>query len=95
MGTSKYLFANFPLKQDHPHACGDKKAFDVDILINPGSSPRVWGQATIIIGGFALLGIIPTRVGTSPRCILYIIALQDHPHACGDKALYSIRKEIT
>ena len=24
VGTSKYLFANFPLKQDHPHACGDK-----------------------------------------------------------------------
>ena len=46
----------------------------------------MWGQATIIIGGFALLGIIPTRVGTSVNKDNDKIDVKDHPHACGDKS---------
>ena len=36
--------------------------------------------------GFVLRdGIIPTRVGTSVLVVLKIAAVEDHPHACGDK----------
>ena len=52
---------------DHPHACGDKTVSAVPLLISILSSPRVWGQDTIQQISQRLLGIIPTRVGTSHR----------------------------
>ena len=33
----------------------------------------------------ALIGIIPTRVGTSRRNSVAFRFVWDHPHACGDK----------
>ena len=50
---------------DHPHACGDKQAYAVAKYYRLGSSPRVWGQDTILNLRTFLPRIIPTRVGTS------------------------------
>ena len=50
-----------------------------------GSSPRVWGQATHLTEPNSVLGIIPTRVGTSTFSARNHICSGDHPHACGDK----------
>ena len=58
----------------------------VDFLaISKGSSPRVWGQDIFTKDGATVVGIIPTRVGTS--CVLAAVKhfRWDHPHACGDK----------
>ena len=49
---------------DHPHACGDKKAFSEGNFLTGGSSPRVWGQAAAVSHIARTVGIIPTRVGT-------------------------------
>ena len=52
-----------------------------------GSSPRVWGQEISTGSTFEYVGIIPTRVGTSPYMPLPLQVAEDHPHACGDKQL--------
>ena len=70
---------------DHPHACGDKLYKASAEIINPGSSPRVWGQATLYLRCSDNARIIPTRVGTRSNTGNYNIPNKDHPHACGDK----------
>ena len=80
---------------DHPHACGDKSTSTANVQKSTGSSPRVWGQGN---GGYSqlwLAGIIPTRVGT--RLMKYIPdgSVEDHPHACGDKASNIIEINIS
>ena len=49
---------------DHPHACGDKLQVKGNTEQVIGSSPRVWGQAALMVKALEYEGIIPTRVGT-------------------------------
>ena len=49
---------------DHPHACGDKFATEITVMLTEGSSPRVWGQVLIKYPHTIVTRIIPTRVGT-------------------------------
>ena len=86
MGTRFRTVPFCPVSRDHPHAYGDKYTRFAIITIIIGSSPRVWGQAKILPLHTVDDRIIPTRMGTSFRYILRIIALQDHPHAYGDKS---------
>ncbi len=65
VGTSIIFTASGTGNEDHPHACGDKKLCNVIIRHVTGSSPRVWGQASVADIYSRLGGIIPTRVGTS------------------------------
>ena len=57
-----------------------------------GSSPRVWGQVRVQFNTFRVLGIIPTRMGTSFIRSKTARFVQDHPHAYGDKLAEYIRK---
>ena len=50
-----------------------------------GSSPRVWGQETLVVIDECHIRIIPTRVGTSFQRASNRRSTEDHPHACGDK----------
>ena len=76
---------------DHPHACGDKTMRDICPASSRGSSPRVWGQGSVLPCIQFLDGIIPTRVGTRVLCKQMVDICKDHPHACGDKPfLFSI-----
>ena len=77
------------LYRDHPHACGDKALSHNSPTALKGSSPRVWGQVSLARAIPAFFGIIPTRVGTSRRVQAFVIAVWDHPHACGDKIIQS------
>ena len=71
--------------EDHPHACGDKNGIrNIDCPL-VGSSPRVWGQAVLLVLVTIKIRIIPTRVGTSQTPYGNNRAFGDHPHACGDK----------
>ena len=74
-------------KEDHPHACGDKHSIIISINITHGSSPRVWGQVYIANQQLKQARIIPTRVGTSLSDFQSVYGTEDHPHACGDKAV--------
>ena len=86
VGTSIVVAVSCVIVEDHPHACGDKGLMRLCARYAPGSSPRVWGQEVCVAGLCKGTGIIPTRVGT--RLMKYIPdgSVEDHPHACGDKA---------
>ena len=47
VGTRQVSLFRQSVKQDHPHACGDKCGYLIPINSAEGSSPRVWGQAHI------------------------------------------------
>ena len=87
MGTRDYSASTNAGVRDHPHACGDKSFADISRSPIKGSSPRVWGQDTLETTLCCVLGIIPTRVGTSVDIIKKYALVWDHPHACGDKRL--------
>jgi len=70
---------------DHPHACGEKIKNRSMKASGNGSSPRVWGKATLYGGNRAKSRIIPTRVGKRPTRRPQAGARPDHPHACGEK----------
>ena len=72
-------------RKDHPHACGDKAICSVYRHGGIGSSPRVWGQASLSKIYPTSDRIIPTRVGTSVIQQAVNDYRKDHPHACGDK----------
>ena len=56
----------------------------INELSDLGSSPRVWGQVSILSGSRLMKRIIPTRMGTSNRAFSAISYSEDHPHAYGD-----------
>ena len=85
MGTRNILRPKEFVKQDHPHACGDKRIVPYFLYPFGGSSPRVWGQGSFAVRFAVLIRIIPTRVGTSFSYVSPCSSIQDHPHACGDK----------
>ncbi len=85
VGTSLYSFCGYTGRQDHPHACGDKKSITIIKKKVRGSSPRVWGQVVVAMPAVLVCGIIPTRVGTSNTPFWNAQTDRDHPHACGDK----------
>ena len=89
VGTSCLILGLIGGHEDHPHACGDKKDDQYLIVSAKGSSPRVWGQERQRMLIHVLMRIIPTRVGTRPRCLPLWSRMRDHPHACGDKRLLS------
>ena len=65
MGTSLRAIASSSFERDHPHAYGDKAVNGTLEEIKAGSSPRVWGQGSVVAGWLAFTRIIPTRMGTS------------------------------
>ena len=85
VGTRIYPNENLMTCEDHPHACGDKSKSQQAHCLNTGSSPCVWGQASLTDFKVGLERIIPMRVGTSFKSWVSNWLLQDHPHACGDK----------
>ena len=86
VGTSEGREPKPSSKEDHPHACGDKSIDTPATFVVRGSSPRVWGQDSMIIKMMVIEWIIPTRVGTRPSNRTVFVQYLDHPHACGDKS---------
>ena len=65
VGTRSGIVTALKSIEDHPHACGDKLVLIYGISLIIGSSPRVWGQDSVIGNLYCSIRIIPTRVGTS------------------------------
>ena len=68
VGTSDLAGSLQGLKQDHPHACGDKSDMRRSQTARLGSSPCVWGQVLAAWNTYKNDRIIPMRVGTSRDC---------------------------
>ena len=64
MGTSFLPIFCDCIRQDHPHAYGDKSFLISRAQYFPGSSPRVWGQELNVCKNSDIRRIIPTRMGT-------------------------------
>ena len=90
MGTRRGIFQHCKKEEDHPHACGDKCLNAFLTFLRGGSSPRVWGQAKKLSRSGRTGRIIPTRVGTRTEITVMLTELEDHPHACGDKNVFSL-----
>ena len=91
MGTSSGSDTKSKMVKDHPHAYGDKTSTANVQKSTSGSSPRVWGQdssGTLFIVNDR---IIPTRMGTSDFLQYKVIVNRDHPHAYGDKEMFTSR----
>ena len=65
VGTRGDMLSISPRWNNHPHACGDKRANREKCKYKLGSSPRVWGQESVKCVDDDSTRIIPTRVGTS------------------------------
>ncbi len=74
---------------DHPHVCGEKLSMPTHMRSTMGSPPRVWGKVDRIQAVAFRIGITPTCVGKSPPLAADMLALQDHPHVCGEKRTVS------
>ena len=61
VGTSLQSASYRASSWDHPHACGDKETNYGERLAIGGSSPRVWGQVSV------LWEVTSTTGGSSPR----------------------------
>ena len=85
MGTSCLIRCYAIRCEDHPHTYGDKQESLYAVSRSIGSSPRVWGQGIQHSNNAVIVGIIPTRMGTSALFSPFLVSPWDHPHAYGDK----------
>ena len=79
MGTSFLPIFCDCIRQDHPHAYGDKSYPTPTFTTSEGSSPRVWGQDYRNYPRMRSEGIIPTRMGTRLKKSRKIAVLQNQP----------------
>ena len=91
VGTRLSIVVTAFNNRDHPHACGDKRVVKKTGAIVLGSSPRVWGQEERRVHKRSQARIIPTRVGTRNNRERRKNRRKDHPHACGDKEVFTSR----
>ena len=89
VGTRKEKRKKERTDKDHPHACGDKRNTIKIDSGHTGSSPRVWGQDYDPLHKRSRSAIIPTRVGTRWYTAKLRAAESYHPHACGDKTIWT------
>ena len=54
VGTRHFGYISESPNEDHPHACGDKIDDATYLMVNEGSSPRVWGQEAFVLGATLL-----------------------------------------
>ena len=73
--------------QDHPRACGEKKAADRCDRREVGSPPRMRGKVDSVKIAADNVGITPAHAGKSFAFDKPPPPLKDHPRACGEKVI--------
>ena len=68
VGTSLVYWRCFFCSGDHPHACGDKCSKSAAQILQLGSSPCVWGQASAVTPSVKILGSSPCVWGQDTVC---------------------------
>ena len=72
---------------DHPRVCGEKSRVDRFRQAQPGSPPRVRGEAQLTFTNVAVDGITPACAGRRYRVYKTSRRAWDHPRVCGEKGL--------
>ncbi len=91
VGTVFFEMRHAVLVKVHPHVCGDSAINHAVIRSKFNSSPRVWGQCTIVMLWIVNGRFIPTCVGTVIKTAATSKIHSVHPHVCGDSATATIR----
>ena len=68
----------------HPHACGEIANPQLTSACESGTSPRLWGDWSIISLVPVIRRYIPTPVGRLGKYAFDPPARPVHPHACGE-----------
>ena len=86
-GKSYNAVADTYHPQDHPRLCGEKVELLETLEFPVGSPPPMRGKAVEFRGCDNLVGITPAYAGKSITCFWNLIAVEDHPRLCGEKAV--------
>ncbi len=76
------------LRRDHPHVCGEYGSMALPYKPPLGSPPRVWGIQQVGIPSKDEIRITPTCVGNTLRQRFARCLPRDHPHVCGEYAVF-------
>ena len=71
----------------HPHVCGERSRQSSNVIVEVGSSPRVWGTLVPGLGQRRQGRFIPTCVGNANSEGTRCPACTVHPHVCGERAI--------
>ena len=79
-----------PSLRDHPRACGEKWGGVLKEAARKGSPPRMRGKVSQLYLAPLVRGITPAHAGKSVSVIWLVSQPQDHPRACGEKAVRTV-----
>ena len=84
-GNSNLYVISFRLISVHPRVCGEQVVLNVDLLHQPGSSPRVRGTVSHSVGRSSIARFIPACAGN--RCVPLPACRRQsvHPRVCGEQ----------
>ena len=77
------------VRGDHPRACGEHRAVELEARDDGGSSPRLRGTLAHVVVQVVALGIIPALAGNTTSTSMMRCGNGDHPRACGEHTMKS------
>ena len=87
VGTRGDMLSISPRWNNHPHACGDKRANREKCKYKLGSSPRVWGQDRITIYFHNLKGSSPRVWGQAENNYTFALTVRIIPTRVGTSVI--------
>ena len=84
VGSTGWTHPNHRTPTAHPHVCGEHAHTPSRNHPQTGSSPRVWGAHEQLLHEYSEHRLIPTCVGSTPRCPTPSGWCPAHPHVCGE-----------
>ena len=87
-GNTVLFLSDFILAQVHPRACGEHHHWDLDIMDEAGSSPRLRGTHFTDHPGLLLDRFIPAPAGNTAHTYGIEVDMTVHPRACGEHYEY-------
>ena len=89
-GSTSALCRRPSPRADHPRGCGEHLVFIMVGHTSSGSSPRMRGAHHHGLSDVLSHGIIPADAGSTPLCLRFACAIEDHPRGCGEHAGLSV-----
>ena len=84
--TCSFILACFN-STNQPHARGENYLPLLHYVKDQESTPRTWGEHTILVFSFKLCGINPTHVGRTCCCCCAKACCRNQPHARGENLI--------
>ena len=91
-GNTAYWAIQMPQFRDHPRVCGEHVHGRCHAVEDQGSSPRMRGTRTGVLGLASRTGIIPAYAGNTLKNLKPRRERRDHPRVCGEHPRAPITK---